>query len=73
MRQHLFWLPVAVYASDAPTDEGQISGRMRTEISGIAMVQKTNISGEGNYGQDPDSGEWMEANNAGWTEEEGYF
>lgn len=28
---------------------------------------------EDNYYQDEDTGEWMESNNAGWTEEEGYF
>ena len=29
--------------------------------------------GEGNYAPDPDSGELMEGNDAGWTEQDGYF
>ena len=65
--------PVAVYASDAPTDEGQYIWQDENGDFWYRNGTEDEYIGEGNYGQDPDSGEWMEANNAGWTEEEGYF
>lgn len=37
------------------------------------MVPRMNNIGEGNYAPDPDSGELMEGNDAGWTEQDGYF
>lgn len=37
---------VPVLASDPPTDDVSTSGRMKTEITGTAMVPRMNISGK---------------------------
>ena len=36
-------------------------------------IRDSEYIGEGNYSPDPDSGELMEGNDAGWTEQDGYF
>ena len=51
--------PVAVYASDAPTDEGQYIWQDENGDFWYRNGTEDEYIGEGNYGQDPDSGEWM--------------
>ena len=62
-----------VLASDAPTDEGNYIWQDENGDFWWRNGSEDEYLGDGNYAPDPDSGELMEANDAGWTEQDGYF
>lgn len=62
-----------VLASDAPTDEGNYIWQDENGDFWWRNGSEDEYLGYGNYAPDPDSGELMEANDAGWTEQDGYF
>ena len=64
---------VPVLASDPPTDDGQYIWQDENGDYWYRNGSEDEYIGEGNYAPDPDSGELMESNDAGWTEQDGYF
>lgn len=64
---------VPVLASDPPTDDGQYIWQDENGDYWYRNGSEDEYIGEGNYAPDPDSGELMEGNDAGWTEQDGYF
>ena len=62
-----------VLASDPPTDDGQYIWQDENGDYWYRNGSEDEYIGEGNYAPDPDSGELMEGNDAGWTEQDGYF
>ena len=64
---------VPVLASDPPTDDGQYIWQDKNGDYWYRNGSEDEYIGEGNYAPDPDSGELMEGNDAGWTEQDGYF
>lgn len=62
-----------VLASDAPTDEGNYIWQDENGDFWWRNGSEDEYLGDGNYAPDPDSGELMEANDAGWTEQDDYF
>ena len=64
---------VPVLASDSPTDDGQYIWQDENGDYWYRNGSEDEYIGEGNYAPDPDSGELMEGNDAGWTEQDGYF
>ena len=64
---------VPVLASDSPTDDGQYIWQDENGNYWYRNGSEDEYIGEGNYAPDPDSGELMEGNDAGWTEQDGYF
>ena len=64
---------VPVLASDSPTDDGQYIWQDENGDYWYRNGSDDEYIGEGNYAPDPDSGELMEGNDAGWTEQDGYF
>lgn len=62
-----------VLASDAPTDEGNYIWQDENGDFWWRNGSEDEYLGDDNYAPDPDSGELMEANDAGWTEQDGYF
>ena len=56
-----------VLASDAPTDEGNYIWQDENGDFWWRNGSEDEYLGDGNYAPDPDSGELMEANDAGWT------
>ena len=64
---------VPVLASDPPTDDGQYIWQDENGDYWYRNGSEDEYIGEGNYAPDPDSGELMESNDAGWTEQNGYF
>ena len=64
---------VPVLASDPPTDDGQYIWQDENGDYWYRNGSEDEYIGEGNYAPDSDSGELMEGNDAGWTEQDGYF
>ena len=64
---------VPVLASDPPTDEGQYIWQDENGDYWYRNGSEDEYIGEGNYAPDPDSGELMEGNDAGWTEQDGWL
>ena len=64
---------VPVLASDPPTDDGQYIWQDENGDYWYRNGSEDEYIGEGNYAPDPDFGELMEGNDAGWTEQDGYF
>ena len=64
---------IPVLASDPPTDDGQYIWQDENGDYWYRNGSEDEYIGEGNYAPDPDSGELMEGNDAGWTEQDGYF
>ena len=64
---------IPVLASDPPTDDGQHIWQDENGDYWYRNGSEDEYIGEGNYAPDPDSGELMEGNDAGWTEQDGYF
>ena len=64
---------IPVLASDPPTDDGQYIWQDENGDYWYRNGSEDEYIGEGNYAPDPDSGELMESNDAGWTEQDGYF
>ena len=64
---------VPAWASDAPTDDGNYIWQDENGDYWYRNGSEDEYIGEGNYAPDPDTGELMEANDAGWTEQDGYF
>ena len=64
---------VPVLASDPPTDDGQYIWQDENGDYWYRNGSEDEYIGEGNYAPDPDSGELMESNDAGWTEQDGYY
>lgn len=62
-----------VQASDAPADEGNYIWQDENGNFWWRNGSEDEYIGDGNYAPDPDSGELMEANDAGWTDQDGYF
>ena len=62
---------VPVLASDSPTDDGQYIWQDENGDYWYRNGSEDEYIGEGNYAPDPDSGELMEGNDAGWTEQDG--
>ena len=58
---------VPVLASDPPTDDGQYIWQDENGDYWYRNGSEDEYIGEGNYAPDPDSGELMEGNDAGWT------
>ena len=64
---------IPVLASDPPTDDGQYIWQDENGDYWYRNGSEDEYIDEGNYAPDPDSGELMEGNDAGWTEQDGYF
>ena len=64
---------IPALASDPPTDDGQYIWQDENGDYWYRNGSEDEYIGEGNYAPDPDSGELMEGNDAGWTEQDGYF
>ena len=64
---------IPVLASDPPADDGQYIWQDENGDYWYRNGSEDEYIGEGNYAPDPDSGELMEGNDAGWTEQDGYF
>lgn len=64
---------IPTLASDPPTDDGQYIWQDENGDYWYRNGSEDEYIGEGNYAPDPDSGELMEGNDAGWTEQDGYF
>ena len=64
---------IPALASDPPTDDGQYIWQDEKGDYWYRNGSEDEYIGEGNYAPDPDSGELMEGNDAGWTEQDGYF
>ena len=64
---------IPVLASDPPTDDGQYIWQDENGDYWYRNGSEDEYIGEGNYAPDPDPGELMEGNDAGWTEQDGYF
>ena len=72
-RDRSFHICNPVLASDPPTDDGQYIWQDENGDYWYRNGSEDEYIGEGNYAPDPDSGELMEGNDAGWTEQDGYF
>ncbi len=64
---------IPTLASDPPTDDGHYIWQDENGDYWYRNGSEDEYIGEGNYAPDPDSGELMEGNDAGWTEQDGYF
>lgn len=69
----LISIPSTALASDAPTDEGNYIWQDENGDYWWRNGSEDEYIGDGNYYPDPDTGQLMEANDAGWTVQDGYF